>query len=90
MKKIRKKKNEEPNVTQFTQLPPTSSYNTIAEFKPLPFSITFNDVNNQFEPIGQFYEKDGKLHFEGDVDESAQIFVNSVIHMMNTQYEPKS
>jgi len=41
----------------------------------LSYSINFNIPN---EIYGKLYQKDGKLHFEGDVDKSAQIFFDNV------------
>ena len=35
------------------------------------FAMLFNGKDGE---LGRLYEKDGKLYFEGDADESAQIF----------------
>jgi len=50
------------------------------DFTPPPMNLTFLDSNNE---VGRFFEKDGKLHFEGNVDESAQIFVKEVIRLFD-------
>jgi hypothetical protein len=42
----------------------------------LPFNITF-DLDG--ETIGKFFYEDKQLKFEGDVDESAQIWIDWVI-----------
>jgi hypothetical protein len=58
------------------------------ENKPtLGFTDVPQTLNLQFFDsdgiIGRFYEKDGKLHFEGDVNESAEQFVEYVIKTYN-------
>lgn len=39
------------------------------------------EVSNKGE-IGKLYLKDGKLHFTGDVDKSAQIFIDEVNRLL--------
>jgi len=36
-----------------------------------------------FKEIGRLFPKDGKLHFEGDADESAVVFFDAVIRLYN-------
>ena len=57
----------------------------IAKFQPPPLSLSFHDVNDNSNTVGRFFEKDGKLHFEGDVDKSAEIFVREVIRLFNAR-----
>ena len=60
----------------------------IAKFTPPPLSLAFHEIGNNNE-VGRFFEKDGKLHFEGDVDKSAEIFVKEIIRMFNAQVKDK-
>ncbi len=45
------------------------------------FNITFHGGGVGSNSLGQLYEKDGKLHFKGDVDGSAKIFFDHVIKL---------
>jgi len=44
-------------------------------------TIIFHGQDNK--EIGRLYPKDGKLHFEGDADESAKVFFSSVSYLYN-------
>jgi hypothetical protein len=52
------------------------------EINPPPFSILFNNPKNG-EFLGRFFEKDGKLSFEGKADESAEEFVNFICNIFH-------
>lgn len=41
-----------------------------------PFTLTFHDGDNNL--IGKLSVRNGKMHFEGDVDESAKLFFECV------------
>lgn len=49
----------------------------------LKFNLTFAGSDNQ--EIGSLYEEDGKLHFKGDVEESAETFFNSLVNFYSTE-----
>ena len=51
---------------------------TVPTLQNLTFNISFYGRENV--KIGRLYEKDGKLHFEGDIDQSAELFFDSVIN----------
>ena len=44
-------------------------------------SIKFNGPGG--EELGKLYEKDGQLHFEGDVSDSAKIFMDYIMGDIN-------
>lgn len=52
---------------------------------PLLPTISFNDVETG-EIIGKFFVEDNKLHFEGNVAKSAELFVAALIK----QYDSKT
>jgi len=56
------------------------------------YNFVFRDRNKE---IGRIYIKEGEIHFEGDMTESAQIFFNNLkelwdAHTENKTGEPKS
>ena len=52
---------------------------TLTFKQPQDMSITFCLGTNNNDPQGKLFLKDGKLHFEGDVDVSAKLFFDTVI-----------
>ena len=50
-------------------------------FKMPDLNINFHDANQN--TIGSFFIKDNKLQFEGDADESAKIFLESLKKQFN-------
>lgn len=63
---------------------PSALYKTI-DITPHPISMVFTNTQNRV--IGHFKEVDGRLTFEGDVDESANMFVNNIINIFNQRIE---
>ena len=51
------------------------------------FLIKFHDVDNDNKEIGKFYVEDDILKFEGNTDESAKIFVETVCGVYNKTAE---
>lgn len=47
--------------------------------------VSFHDVNNSNKQIGRLDIKEGKIHFEGDMTESAQIFFNHLKELWDRQ-----
>lgn len=52
----------------------------VAMFKPMKFSIMFNKyIADEYQSLGSLKEDDnGRLVFEGDVDESAKVFMQYI------------
>ena len=50
---------------------------------PMPLSLHFTAAGGR--ELGCFFEKDGKLHFRGNVDESAEIFVSEIVRLVNSR-----
>lgn len=54
----------------------------IIKTEPFPFNMTFQDASKEGNSIiGELFEKDGVLHFEGNADESALVFLDAVIKL---------
>lgn len=61
---------------------PSTVANGVTPSKPL--TVTFHTADNTV--CGKLYEEeDGKLYFEGDVDESAKVFFEMIIEK-NSKY----
>lgn len=56
----------------------------LANGEKLAFSTYFNSPN---ETYGKLFKKDGKLHFEGDVDKSAKVFFDNICDKWDKQKE---
>lgn len=51
------------------------------------FLLEFHDVENNNEEVGRFYLEEGQLKFQGDVDKSAKLFVETVLGLYNLSNE---
>jgi len=51
--------------------------------EPSDFLLRFHDEENNNEEVGRFYLEDGKLKFQGDVDKSAKLFIETVLGLYN-------
>ena len=60
----------------------------IAEFETPPLSIGFSSPQTGDE-LGRFFEDEGKLKFEGNLDESGKIFVDFLIRSFSERVEFK-
>lgn len=60
--------------------------NLIAPSEDIRFSIVFNNMDSN-KKHGRLFQKDGKLHFEGDVDKPAQVLFDNVCDKWNKQKE---
>ena len=67
---------------EFIVLGPDENVKLIS-LKPRPLGISFSTNTN--EAVGKLYEKDGKLHFEGDVDKSARVFFEHLISVNGSE-----
>lgn len=55
--------------------------------KIVPTTIEFNDPNHPGgPPLGVLSWGSGTMTFEGDADESAQVFFDNVLRLWNEQY----
>ncbi len=59
-----------------------SEFNPILTLRPQPVHIQFHDTKTN-DVIGKFFEVEGKMEFEGDVTESAKVFVDFVCETFN-------
>jgi len=57
---------------------------SLKPFKNQSLFITVASVNNGII-LGKFFEKDGKLDFEGNTTKSAEIFVREILKLANDQ-----
>ena len=59
----------------------------IAETDPPEAIISFHDNGNLSETLGTMFVKDGKWCFEGDMEKSAQVFIECCIETWDTEIE---
>lgn len=53
----------------------------------VPTTIEFNDPNDPDNgSIGKLSWGEGTMKFEGNAEESAQVFFDNVLHLWNTKY----
>lgn len=62
---------------------------SVPDTEPLAILSKSNMPNNTIQfhfenaTVGKLFEKNGKIHFEGDVDQSAQILFDQVVKLCN-------
>ncbi len=61
---------------------------SVGAFKTPPLSITFTSVETGYF-LGRFFEDEGKLKFEGNLDESGEIFIDFLVRSFSERVEFK-
>lgn len=51
------------------------------------YIILFNDLEDSCKKVGKLYLQDGKLHFDGDIDQSAKSFFEAFKNMVDDYIE---
>ena len=70
-----------PGEKQPVILPNDLNALSLHKMAPSAFIFQFNDVDNKNKEMGKLFNKDGKLCFEGNADESAKIlFECAIVH----------